>query len=232
MPQQERAERTRSSIIYAAAEVFGEYGYDSAAISDILKTAEVTKGALYFHFPSKRHLAQAVLDAQVTAVPVPPEQPLALQGIVDQTLLLAHLLAHDPLVRGSVRLTIERPRRGGPDRRIPYLRWSDNLCERLGQAAAQGELLPHTSITRTAELLVGAFAGIQGMSQTLSGYADLAERASFLLRTVLSTVSAPVLLDRLDITPDRGSRLLTEIQATRPAGDPAGEGATPAKAAQ
>ncbi|MEV6183872.1 helix-turn-helix domain-containing protein, partial [Streptomyces sp. NPDC052015] len=61
MARQERAIRTRQTILVAAAEVFDEVGYEAATISDVLKRSGVTKGALYFHFTSKQELAQAVL---------------------------------------------------------------------------------------------------------------------------------------------------------------------------
>ena len=47
----------------AAAAVFAERGYAGASIDQILAEAEVTKGALYFHFESKAELAVAVITA-------------------------------------------------------------------------------------------------------------------------------------------------------------------------
>jgi len=58
MAQQERAVRTRRAVLEAAAAVFAERGYAAATIGEILARAQVTKGALYFHFDSKAALAQ------------------------------------------------------------------------------------------------------------------------------------------------------------------------------
>lgn len=58
MAQQERAVRTRRAVLEAAATVFADHGYTAATVADILKTAGVTKGALYFHFDSKEALAR------------------------------------------------------------------------------------------------------------------------------------------------------------------------------
>ncbi len=54
MARQERAVRTRHAVVQAAAQVFAERGYAAATIAEILDRAGVTKGALYFHFDSKR----------------------------------------------------------------------------------------------------------------------------------------------------------------------------------
>ncbi|MDX6353778.1 MAG: hypothetical protein QOF98_681, partial [Streptomyces sp.] len=64
MAQQDRALVTRRKILEAAANIFEKDGYRAATITDILKVANVTKGALYFHFASKEELAQAVLEVQ------------------------------------------------------------------------------------------------------------------------------------------------------------------------
>ena len=52
MARQERAIRTRRVILEAAGAVFDEHGYTATTISMVLERAEVTKGALYFHFSS------------------------------------------------------------------------------------------------------------------------------------------------------------------------------------
>ncbi|MGQ4419832.1 TetR family transcriptional regulator, partial [Streptomyces sp. SAS_269] len=76
MALQERAIRTRRNILVAAADVFADVGYEAATISEILQRANVTKGALYFHFASKEQLAQAVLTDQLKSVPESPPREL------------------------------------------------------------------------------------------------------------------------------------------------------------
>ncbi|MFD8256380.1 TetR family transcriptional regulator, partial [Streptomyces werraensis] len=96
--KQDRAIRTRHTILQAAAKVFEEHGYQAATISEILSEAGVTKGALYFHFQSKEHLAQGVLTEQNNELTV-PQRPSKLQELVDTTMLHAHRLQTDPMVR-------------------------------------------------------------------------------------------------------------------------------------
>ncbi|MFG3292866.1 TetR family transcriptional regulator [Streptomyces sp. NPDC048179] len=56
----DKATRTRSQLIRSAATSFAEHGYARAKLSTISADAGVSRGALYFHFPSKEALADAV----------------------------------------------------------------------------------------------------------------------------------------------------------------------------
>lgn len=213
MAQQDRAVRTRRSILEAAAAVFDERGYRAATIGEILARAGVTKGALYFHFASKEELALGVLDAQLTWVPT-PERDRKLQEVVDQGMLLAHRLRHDPLVRAGIALALDQGARG-VDRGAPFRAWADQHAELLRAAREQGELLPHVSPAETAELLTGCFTGLQVMSQILSGRRDLGQRLSVLLHHVLPSVAVPAVLVGLDMAADRGERVFAELAAAK-----------------
>lgn len=50
------AQETRQKILTAAATCFSRMGYDAASVSNICLEAGVTKGAFYYHFPSKQAL--------------------------------------------------------------------------------------------------------------------------------------------------------------------------------
>src|SRR5258708_6010881 len=52
---------TRARLLRAAADVFGERGYDGTRVADIAATAGVSNGALYAHFTSKAELLVAAL---------------------------------------------------------------------------------------------------------------------------------------------------------------------------
>lgn len=60
MVRQERSERTRRNLVGAASTVFDQSGYERATLSAISERAQVTKGALSFHFAAKADLARAV----------------------------------------------------------------------------------------------------------------------------------------------------------------------------
>jgi AcrR family transcriptional regulator len=53
---------TRSRLVLTAMQLFWEKGYNSTSIADVLQTAKVNSGSLYYFFPSKADLLAAVLD--------------------------------------------------------------------------------------------------------------------------------------------------------------------------
>ncbi|MGW5850539.1 ScbR family autoregulator-binding transcription factor [Streptomyces sp. NPDC055254] len=209
MARQERAIRTRQKMLLAAAELFDEVGYEAATISEVLKKSGVTKGALYFHFASKEELAQEVLIGQVDALPPVPEQELFLQQSVDEALVLAYLLHKgDPMVRGSVRLAVDQGSpHDGLDRKVPMQAWNSHNASVLTRARQAGELLPHVDIQDMAKLFTGSFTGVQVLSKIMTGHADMVERVTDLMRTLLASIAMPGVLVRLDFAADRAERV-------------------------
>lgn len=63
-PAQQRAIRTRQQILLAAAQLFADNGIHGTALAEAAASAEVTKGALTFHFPTKDALVQALITEQ------------------------------------------------------------------------------------------------------------------------------------------------------------------------
>src|SRR3712207_9370723 len=61
-PGQGVADATRERILEAAAEVFADKGYFGAAVDDIVRASDSSKGSFYFHFPNKQGLFTALLD--------------------------------------------------------------------------------------------------------------------------------------------------------------------------
>ncbi|WP_086728465.1 ScbR family autoregulator-binding transcription factor [Streptomyces carpinensis] len=211
MAEQERAVRTRRTILLAAAKVFQERGYKAATIAEILSEAAVTKGALYFHFSSKEDLAQEVLSSQNQDFVV-PDCPSKVQEVVDAVLLHTHRLRTDSMVRAAVRLAMDQLA-DGLDRSAAFVRWRELVQERLEKAQAQGELLPHIVPTETADVVVGTYAGIQSMSQALSDYQDLPARVNALLRHLLPSIVVPSVLASVDMSESRTLKLHDELTA-------------------
>jgi len=56
-----RKDATRIALLEAALNVFGEKGYHGAAVDDIVDRAGRSKGAAYFHFPSKAAIFRALV---------------------------------------------------------------------------------------------------------------------------------------------------------------------------
>ncbi|MER5950748.1 ScbR family autoregulator-binding transcription factor [Streptomyces sp. NPDC001904] len=209
MAMQDRAIRTRQSILSAAAVVFEERGYQAATISEILTAAEVTKGALYFHFQSKEHLAQGVLSAQDGDMTIP--RTCKIQQLVDMGMLHAYRLQTDPIVRAGVRLSLDQQALG-LDRSGAFERWAASIEQTLDAAYTQGELLPHVQPRETADVMVGSFAGVQAMSQALCNYQDLQHRISVMLRHLLPSIVLSSVLASVDLADGRGEKVFTELQ--------------------
>ncbi|MEU5404229.1 ScbR family autoregulator-binding transcription factor [Streptomyces sp. NPDC005963] len=208
MAKQDRAIRTRRTILAAAASVFEERGYQAATITDILGMAGVTKGALYFHFQSKEDLAYGVMAEQGRQMIV-PSRTCKVQEVVDIIILHTYRLQTDPMVRAGVRLTLDQ-QASDLNRASPFQDWVSVIADLFEQAQRQGELLPHVVPRETAEFLVGAYAGTQAMSQAISNYADLNQRVLVMLRHVLPNVVVSSVLTTIHLSPERGESIYAE----------------------
>ncbi|MFF4505588.1 ScbR family autoregulator-binding transcription factor [Streptomyces sp. NPDC001401] len=193
MAKQARAVQTRRSIVEAAASVFAEYGYERAATSEILRRANVTKGAMYFHFPSKESLAQAIMDEQTGLVSVEPRLS-PLQSIIDITHQFAHVLRHDALARAGTRLSIEGVFFNGTH---PWGDWFDLTTRLLTEGQKQGEVLPQVVPRETAEFVVATFTGVQLVSEAINRRADLHGRVAVMWRHILPSVAHPAAISHL-----------------------------------
>lgn len=60
--KQKQGDQTRSDLLEAAFGEIHAQGFRAASLDNILKKTEVSKGALYHHFPNKKALGYAVLD--------------------------------------------------------------------------------------------------------------------------------------------------------------------------
>jgi AcrR family transcriptional regulator len=60
--QAERTEATRGRLIATARRLFAAKGFAAASTEEILSEANVSRGALYHHFPSKTDLFQAAFE--------------------------------------------------------------------------------------------------------------------------------------------------------------------------
>ncbi|MEV0037483.1 MULTISPECIES: ScbR family autoregulator-binding transcription factor [unclassified Streptomyces] len=204
MVRQERAIQTRRIILEAAAEMFNELGYDATTIGGLIERIQLTRGGLYFHFTTKEQLARGVLDEAVTMEGLAP-QAFKLQEWVDLALLLAYRLPREPLLSASVRLSVDVKARG-----LLGTRWPDWIAvgeELLTEAKERGELLVHVDPGDTARLLVGAWTGVQQITETLPDH-DLSQEISCLFELVLPNIASAGVLAKLDISPYRAERLL------------------------
>jgi AcrR family transcriptional regulator len=189
MVKQVRAQVTRDTIVAGAAEVFGRRGYGLASIADIATASGVTKGALYFHFPSKDELARAVIAEQhrrtmTEAAGVVELGRPGLETIILLSGMLARQLLSDPVVQAGIRLTTDVASLDDPPTE-PYQDWL-NTCEQLlRRAQEEGDLREEVAPSALAGVVVAAYTGVQLVSETFTGRADLLERTRELWTVLL-----------------------------------------------
>ena len=173
-----RTRRTRRRLLLAAAALFDEAGYHGAAVSDILTTAGLTKGALYFHFRSKYALAEALVAEVERSWDVVVAE-IAGRGLDPLWCLLVETDAYvarwmyDPLVRGVSRAIDDPELRALRSRWLTE--WERATIERLDQAAAVGLLAAEVDPRRAGRAVVAIAAGNYGLSD---GPEDLWARIS------------------------------------------------------
>ena len=117
----EEAQETRSRILDAAENVFYEKGVANSCLEDIASAAEVTRGAIYWHFKDKGEL----FDAMMQRVVLPAEEMLEraeAAGVADPLEMLRRATI-DVLLR-----TAEDPRM----RRVFEIAY--HKCEYVGDA--------------------------------------------------------------------------------------------------
>lgn len=190
--RQDRAVRTRALVVVAAAELFAERGFHGTSVKDVAERAEVTKGAVYFHFPDKETLASAVVEKHYDRRTEVLEDLLAERmSPLDTVVVLLDRMAvafrDDPVIQGGARLQNERTfiQANLP---APFVGWTDLLTSLLRDAAKAGQLRPGEDPAALARSFVAAFFGVQHISDRLHGRTDIAERwaetRNLLLRAV------------------------------------------------
>jgi AcrR family transcriptional regulator len=99
----ERAAETREALISAARGLFGDRGFTAVGTEEIVRTARLTRGALYHHFASKEDLFRAVYEAverdlveQIAATALKASDPVAVLRAGAEAFLDA---CEDPEVR-------------------------------------------------------------------------------------------------------------------------------------
>lgn len=168
MVRQQRAARTRATLVRAAAEEIDRSGYNGTSLNKVTHTAGISMGALTFHFASKSELADEIQSqgahaARTVADHATTRPGPALHAVIDLTLDLAQLLEENPIVRSAARLTRERP--GTTPWSSAWLPTVHNL---LTQAQHDGQLHPTAPPETITALIVHLITGIETYARTRS----------------------------------------------------------------
>lgn len=178
-PLQQRAVRTRDSLLVAAALTFERVGYSGATLEEIVVRADATKGALYFHFRSKADLAHAVLAANYERWDAIIKDAAA---DLDAYRTLSHMVAaiakahqRDPIARGAIRL-LDEPDQLDRDAPTPPLDWVDFVTKLIRRGQRDGSIRRDLNSAASARVIVASFYGVDRMSTRLTGREDLIKR--------------------------------------------------------
>jgi AcrR family transcriptional regulator len=190
---QQRARTTRHALLLEAARAFDERGYDAASLSDILTASGRTKGALYFHFRSKRELATVLVEEIVDSWAV-VRGTIAERGLDPLRTLLVETDAyvsrwtHDVVVRGG-----GRAMSGAADfaehLRAWYGDWARGTAAHLRAALEQGLLRPEVDPDRVSRLVVAASCGHRSFAETVSGAPTYFERMTDTWLGILAVIA-------------------------------------------
>lgn len=194
MARQSRSEVTRRKIIDSAVDLINEIGYPAAGLADIIERAELTKGALYYHFDSKEALATVIIEEGMTLLlnvfqTARDSGPRALESVIIGTFAASDLLATDRTARAATRLL--RTFDGlNPVSKFTYQNFIDQFATDIVAAAEQGDLRSDVRPEEVTETLVTAILGIEVLSSALANRSDMRERFGRVWNVVLPAIVA------------------------------------------
>jgi TetR/AcrR family transcriptional repressor of nem operon len=163
-----RADTTRRQILRAASHQFARRAYHDVGLDDILAEAELTKGAMYFHFRSKHALAVAIIERQTAAGNVAVEELLSrglsgLETLIDFSYLIAVGDLKTDGIRAGLNLLESVGRSAGLQKRL-LEDWAKALAGVVEQAIAEGDIDPQCDPQDVGRLMVSLHMGLRQTS--------------------------------------------------------------------
>ena len=163
-----RADTTRERLIAAASRQFARRSYSMVSLDDILAEAELTKGAMYFHFPSKQALALAIVDdlaemSRAAVTELLARKMSGLETLIDLVYFRAVQDTHNEVARAGVRLldTLDNTTL------LPsamWQSWIEFVATLIQKAVTEGDVVDHHDPEDIAIMLVALWVGIRRIS--------------------------------------------------------------------
>jgi TetR/AcrR family transcriptional repressor of nem operon len=193
-----RSDTTRDQILRAAAHQFAQRPYYAVGLDDILAEAELTKGAMYFHFRSKHALALAIVDEQTERSAESVKNLLArklsgLESLIDVSYLIAVGDITQDVTRASFNLLESVGRTEKLQARL-LGGWIQLMCEIAQRGIAEGDIVDQADPEDVGRLLVSIYVGMRQASN-LDEPVQLLSDFGKALSTVLGGIVQP---DRID----------------------------------
>lgn len=163
-----RADTTRLQILRAASRQFARKSYSLVSLDDILADAEVTKGAMYFHFRSKHALASAIIEYRGAVARSAVDELLALklsglETLIDISYLIAVNDISDESARASLNLLESIGRTDGLQASVVGNSVSA-FAAITRRAVDDGDIVEHHEPQTIARLLISMYLGLRQAS--------------------------------------------------------------------
>ncbi len=160
-----RSDITHQKILDAASRQFATRPFNSVSLDDVVADADVSKGALYFHFRSKYSLALAVIEHHAIAVrgstmELLTHQLSGLETLIEITFMVATLDTSDDYARAATNLQGMVRRPGGPNVGAVD-EWMKGSISILEKAIADGDVRADQDPEDLAEVLVSHYVGVR-----------------------------------------------------------------------
>jgi TetR/AcrR family transcriptional regulator, transcriptional repressor for nem operon len=163
-----RADTTRQQILRAAAGQFARLPYHQVGLDDVLAEAELTKGAMYFHFRSKHALALAIIEDEITRSDDAITELLArklsgLETLIDFSYQLALRDITEDMSRSALHLVESIGRIEGLQTKL-HGSWIHNLTVAVQRGVAEGDVLEECDPLDVGRLLASTYMGLRQTS--------------------------------------------------------------------
>ncbi len=163
-----RADSTRQQILRAAARRFAQQPYHQVGLDDVLAEAELTKGAMYFHFRSKHALALAIIEDQTTqsseaVADLLTRKLSGLETLIDFLYQLAVRDISDDIARAGLNL-LESIGRIERLQQKQLGEWIQTLAVIVARAIAEGDIANECDPQDVGRLLVSTYMGLRQTS--------------------------------------------------------------------
>ena len=178
-----RADTTRQRLVAAASHQFARRSYSMVSLDDILAEAELTKGAMYFHFPSKQALASAIIDDLTEMSGAVVTELLArrmsgLETLIDLFCLLAVQDIQHEVARAGARLLETLDNTTALPNTL-WQSWIEFVTTLIQKAVTDGDVIDNTNPEDVAKMLLAVWVGMRRISDLdqPEHYLDNLERA-------------------------------------------------------
>jgi AcrR family transcriptional regulator len=180
--RQARSEATRRRIIDSAIDLINEIGYPAAGLADIIERAELTKGALYYHFDSKEALATAIIEEGTATVidtfrGASRSSSPAMENIIHGSFVVADVLSVDRVPQAASRLLRTF---GGfnASAKQAYVALLAEVTALTSSAVGEGDLRAGIDAEDAGDVIVSLMLGAELFSSALADSKDLRSRFS------------------------------------------------------